>query len=358
MVARSVIHERLQRIFPDGTPYRNYCVREMAASAVFVMLYIGAVEGTGVWLAPKHVMRMTSKQAGKKDQVARIAYGTDAMKPKFRPPGTAWYEDNSREPLRDETLRQGLMSNNAAVERPGLPTTSGKPRYALCADFAALFDPMLCGTRLDAAMISWQNANLSAAALARTALVRRGAVTSGDEVLVRFPNGETRHMSPGPSSIITKAVVEEFATRFLGRPAVLWISESGAKVVARDDELAKALKLKIEADRSLPDIILVDLGAEGASQLLLVFVEVVATDGPVTQQRRTALLTIATDAGFPETQVGFVTAYLDRSHISFKKSVSELAWGSFAWFASEPEHIFVLKDGATSPLQLSELLGR
>ena len=50
-------------IFPDGTPNRTYCVRLMAASTVFTMLYIGAVEGSDVFLAPKHVYRMTDEQA-------------------------------------------------------------------------------------------------------------------------------------------------------------------------------------------------------------------------------------------------------------------------------------------------------
>jgi hypothetical protein len=144
---------------------------------------------------------------------------------------------------------------------------------------------------------------------------------------------------------ISKAVIEEFARRYLKNPAVLWISESGAKVVARDDELATQLKLKISADRNLPDIILVDLGDGKNGGMVLVFVEVVATDGPVTAQRQEALLKIATEAGFPARRVAFVTAYLDRSHAAFKKTISELAWRSFAWFAAEPEHLLVLHDG-------------
>src|SRR5579863_275170 len=66
------------------------------------------------------------------------------------------------------------------------------------------------------------------------------------------------------------------------------------------------------------------------------FIEVVASDGPVTPQRQDALLKIATDAGFPANRVAFVTAFLDRSHPAFKKAISELAWHSFAWFAAEP----------------------
>ena len=39
------VHERLQTVFPEGTANRNYVTREIAAKTVFVMLYIGAVEG-------------------------------------------------------------------------------------------------------------------------------------------------------------------------------------------------------------------------------------------------------------------------------------------------------------------------
>jgi hypothetical protein len=215
----------------------------------------------------------------------------------------------------------------------------------LRSDFAALFNPALSDDDVEEAAATWREQHLSATALARTVLIRRGATTTGEGVLVTFPNGETRRMAPGPSSVISKAVIEEFAKRYLINPAVLWVSESGAKVVARDDELAGQLKLKIAADRNLPDIILVDLGDGKGGLVLLVFIEVVSSDGPVTPQRQEALLKIATDAGFPPKRVVFVTAFLDRSHAAFKKAISELAWHSFAWFAAEPEHLIVLHDG-------------
>lgn len=331
-------------------------MREAAASIVFTMLYIGAVEGSNEWTAPKQIYRMTDAQALLKEETKRKAYAGASLKPGFQPEEKSWYRDNSREQIRDESIRQGFIPNNAVIERAGLPTTSGKPRYALRKDFAALFDPAISEDVFPMAAETWREAHLSATALARTVLMRRGAVTTGEGILVTFPNGETRRMAPGPSSIITKAVVEEFAPRFLTSAAVLWVSESGAKVVARDDEMAAQLKLKISADRNLPDIILVDLGAGNQGEVLLIFVEVVATDGPVTPQRQDALLSIATEAGFPEKRVAFVTAYLDRSHSAFKKTISELAWRTFAWFAAEPEHIITLHDGVKSPLPLSSLI--
>jgi hypothetical protein len=342
-VARKTIHERLQAIFPEGVPQRNYCVREAAASTVFTMLYIGAVEGSGEWAAPKQIVRMTDAQAALTKDNDRRNYTVKSMKPGFHPRGKTWYSENSREQVRDETIRQGLITNNAVTERLGLPTTSGRPRYALREAFAALFDPSLAAGEFESAAENWRTRHLSATALARTVLLRRGAVTTGEGVLVTFPNGETRRMASGPSSVISKAVIEEFAHRFVASPAVLWVSESSAKVVARDDQLASQLNLRISADRDLPDIILVDLGDDKRGDVLLVFVEVVATDGPVTAQRQEALLRIATEAGFLPERVAFLTAFLDRSHSAFKKSIPELAWQSFAWFAAEPDQIMHLQ---------------
>jgi hypothetical protein len=102
------------------------------------MLYIGAIEGTDIWLAPKQVVRMTGTQASKGDALSREGYGVRSLKRGFRPVGKPWYSENSREQIRDETIRQGLIGNNAVTERPGLSTTSANPRYALRADFAAL----------------------------------------------------------------------------------------------------------------------------------------------------------------------------------------------------------------------------
>ena len=148
-------------------------------------------------------------------------------------------------------------------------------------------------------------------------------------------------MLPGQSSDISKAVIEVFAPKFLKEPGVISLSESGNKVVARDDELAKAVGLTIPADKSLPDIVLVDLGP---AHPLLIFVEVVWSDGPINEARKTALLDIAQGAGFASENVAFLTAYLDRGTAPFKKTVSSLAWGSYAWFASEPDNLIVFSD--------------
>ena len=350
----SDIHERLQTIFPGGTANRNYVTREIAARTVFVMLYVGAVEGAECWLRPDQVTRMTDAQAALVEDASREAWLEESIRPAAGHIEERWYAANTREPIRDETLREGLVRMGAVKEREGLPTTSPHPRYALAGGFAGLFDPGLTGKTLQSAVEEWQAASLSTGALARVAIMRRGAVTRDGGVLVTFPNGETRHMEPGPSSVIAKAVVEGFAPRFLERPGVIWLSESRNQVVARDDRLARDIGLTIRPDRNLPDLILADLGPDDP---LLVFVEVVATTGPINEARQTALTAIATEAGFCEERVAFVTAFADRDDTAFRGSVSKLAWRSFAWFMSEPEHIVVLRRGADAePVRLSDLM--
>ena len=275
------------------------------------------------------------------------------LKKNFEPEGKRWYADNTREPIRDETLRDGLVAVGAVLRRDDLPTTSGLPRYSLKTDFAALFDPSLDGDALEQAIAAFQTKHLSKGALARVSIMLAGAAGAKSAVKVTFPNGDTRQLAPGPSSIIAKAVVEDFCARFLEAPAVLWLSESGNKVVAQDDKLAAQIGLKIEPDKNLPDLILADLGPD---EPLLVFVEVVATDGAITDLRQQAIYELTDAAGFPREHVAFVTAYQDRQSAGFKKTVAALAWGSFAWFVSEPENIIHMRDGAATAAKLSKLV--
>ena len=348
----ALIAERLPHIFPEGTENRQYVTRDMAARTVFVMFYTGAIEGTDCWIRPSQVTGMCDEQAAKSDDESRAEWAQRSLSVIKWRPATAWYAENTREPIRDETLRSGFVSLRAVVEREGVPTTSSKPTYALELEFSRLFGPELTGEELTQAIASWQNSHLSKAAVSRLRLVKHGATVARDSVMVTFPNGEIRSLAPGPSSVIAKAVIESFAPRFLKHPAVLWLSESGNKVVARDEALASALGLKIDPSTALPDIILVDLGSDsGGSDMLVVFTEVVATDGPVNRERKIVLTKLAREAGFDEQHLAFLTAYMDRAGTPFKKSVPELAWGSYAWCVSEPHHIIELHNG--NPRKLS-----
>lgn len=352
-VTREVIAERLPLIFPEGTENRSYCIRDVASATVFSALYVGAVEGTGRYFAPAHVYKMTEEQSAESEGADREAYYS-AVLAKKPVQGSRWYADNTREAIRDETLRDGFVSVGAVVRRTDLPTTSDRPKYVLTKDFAALFEPILQGKPLETAIATFQTTNLSKSAQTRLAIIRAGAAASASGVLIAFPSGETRLLAPGPSSVISKAVVEQFAPAFLEHPAVLWLSESGNKVAFRDDQIAKQIGLDIQPDKDLPDLILADLGPDDP---LIIFVEVVATDGAVTPRRRAAFYELTDAAGFKRRQIVALTAFQDRQSAGFKKTVTQLSWGTFAWFVSEPSHIITLHESLTDK-KLSDVVGK
>ena len=350
--SREIVSERLPLILLPGAPNRNYCIREVAVNVIYTMLYVGSVNNNNL-IAPRHVYRMTDEQANKINDKDRTDYYQGILgKKKIRVDGIRWYEDNTREQVRDETIRDGLVQIGAILVDATIPTTSSKPRYFLQKDFADLFNPDLEGNALENTIQKWQEKNLSAGTLARTQINLKGT-QSTEHILVKFPNGETRYLEPGPSSFITKEVIEQFAVRFLEKPFVLWISESGNKVVHRDDRLASSLQLNIESGKELPDIILVDTGPPDP---LIVFVEVVATDGAITKRRMEALYQLSDKPGYKRDRVLFVTAYLDRQSAGFKKTIAHVEWNSIIWFASEPGHIGILHEGMIKLHDLSEFL--
>ncbi|WP_414430928.1 BsuBI/PstI family type II restriction endonuclease [Alcanivorax sp. IL3] len=350
-----IITERLPAIFPDGTSHRNYLIREMAAKTIFVFFYAGAIEGTDRWVRPSQITDMTDEQANRTDEQSRESWVAMMLSNKKMKPAKPWYAANSREPVRDETIRTGLIPVQAVVVRQGIPTTSSKPTYALQKAFSELFSPRLTGKALNNAIQDWQANHLSKAAMTRLQLMKNYNSGNTQFVTINLPDGSIRTLEPGPSSKISKAVIEHFAPRFLKNPQVLWLSESGNKVGIKDDALAQSLGLNIDPSRALPDLILVDLGVKANGEdMLFLFVEVVASDGPINQMRKEALTDVATQAGFDPSQLAFMTAFLDRSAPPFKKLIADLAWDSYAWLSTEPDNIINLIS-PTATTKLSDL---
>lgn len=332
------IQDRLKRIFPREVDVNGYITREMGAKTIFVMLYCFCIDGKE-WIRPATVTCMTDKQASCQAIDERINWLLTSQSSKApRDIPNRWYKSNTREPIRDETIRE-LVRLNAIVERSGLPTTSPLPRYSLHLQFAGLFNPDLTSEALSEAIQDWQKNFLSQNALARTALLKRLVTASSEGVLINLPNGETRKMASGPSSVLTKAVVEEFTENFMKNPAVVLISESSQKLLMKDDELCQAIGFHVDVGTVLPDLILVELGTQTPK---IVFVECVASDGPINDRRKQELLDFADQAGYKAEDCALVTVFRDRSDAVSRKLAPSIAWGTFVWHVSEPHNIMYL----------------
>ncbi|MEN3754925.1 hypothetical protein ABC733_26535 [Mangrovibacter sp. SLW1] len=76
------IHHRLNNIFPEGTENRNYVIREMAAKTIYVMLYVGAIDGNECWIRPSQVTDMGDLQSSRKTPEERMLWLTDTLSKK------------------------------------------------------------------------------------------------------------------------------------------------------------------------------------------------------------------------------------------------------------------------------------
>ncbi|ARL30151.1 BsuBI/PstI family type II restriction endonuclease [Burkholderia pseudomallei] len=333
------IQERLNQIFPTSFPDRVILVGDMSARAHFVGLYGGFVNGSGRYFRPSTIIRFGSEQAELISDAERYDWLARCQSAGFSPLGKQWYADNSRETLRDDLIRNRCVPMGLILKREGHPPTSPAPIYSFSETYLQLFHPDLSGEELEAAIQAWQDEFLDPRTLARMRLIAHGVFEREGEIPVKLPSGKTLRLAPGGASVITRDVCEILAPLFCGRPVVAHISMSDRKIFPELAVEAQQLGLKLDPQAALPDVVIADLGA---SRTNLVFVEVVHSDGPITELRKTALLNIAKDMGYDADDIRLVTAFEDRNSDIVRKRFSELASETYVWFRSEPQLIMNL----------------
>lgn len=342
------IKERLQAIIPENVENANHARNITAARTVFVMLYAYAIDGEDGRVRPSMVTVMTDEQCLQQSRKARESWRSLVLGPKKPNFPGRWYSENTREPIRDDTIA-ALRQIGAVDEVPGVPVTSSKPRYYLARDFANLLNPLLDEAELEELILIWRTAHLAKGALILQSLKEQELRS---DIYVEF--GHIKHpMAPGKSSVLTKAAVEVFAKNFLEKPEVLLISESADKVHREFGKVLDRIGLKIDPKKTLPDLIIAETGSKG---FRLVFIEIVHTDGPISNTRKRKLLELAKGSQLTEEECTFVTVFASRSDPAYRKVQSSIAWGSFVWFADEPERILHLVDKKKKKQTLNDLL--
>jgi hypothetical protein len=347
---REAYQQRLEMILPSSVTGVTYTANPAAAATVFTAMYTGAIDHAHP-IRPTTVTWMSDAVAARRGDADRTAYysaavskaGERAVKDMCTAAGyqrgEAWYANNSREPVRDESIK-ALKENGAILVLTDVPTTSARPRYTLEPAFAALFSPDLTGDDLGSAVAQWQATHLTPTGRRRAALLSDPS-RSADSITVRLPDGGTRTLHPGTSSRILKGVVERFAPARLDVPNVIFISQSGEKVNLLDDKGLRDMGLRVDQALLLPDCIIADL-AEDRDDIW--FIEIVATDGPITEQRKQDLLQWAAAQNHPAERCQFLTAFESRTAPAAKKALPQLARGSHAWFANEPDGLLSWDD--------------
>ncbi|CAB4892505.1 unannotated protein [freshwater metagenome] len=339
---------RLEAVFPRAA-FDSTCSNPLAAAAAAAMIYVDAVvdddtpSPDDVWVRPTTCLWLSDDVYVRADHDSRTAWRTAALgsnaKRKVVELQKSWgldfnqrYGDNTRETLRDETFPLWLELG-AARTRPGVTTTSPLPRWALARTFADLLNPQLTGDALDVAINAWRDARMTPGARMKAHVAQeRRAQTHAVEVTL--PNGVRRSLEPGAASLILKGVIEDWAPRRLVDPAVLTVSEPGAKIYVADAPLLQRLGMKIDVSTLLPDALLIDVGTDPAEVWMI---EAVASDGPIDEPRRRELIDWAATQRIPPADCRFLTAFVSRNDGPAKRRLKDLAEGTYAWYLDEPQ---------------------
>jgi hypothetical protein len=233
------------------------------------------------------------------------------------------YAPNTRETFRRQSIHQfeaaGIAMKNP--DDPERPVNSPDVVYQIEPDTLTLLRTF--GTA------EW-NKNLAAYLKTRKTLTARYAKEREMQKLpVKLATGETIRLSPGDHSELIKAIIEEFAERFVPGGALIYAGDTGEKWGYFDKVGLAGIGVKVDDHGKMPDVVLYYREKEW-----LVLCESVTSHGPVDGKRHAELARL-----FAGSKAGlvFVTAFPSRAVMM--RYLREIAWETEVWVADAPTHL-------------------
>lgn len=233
------------------------------------------------------------------------------------------YAENSRESIRKETMHQ-FGAAGVALQNPDEPDrapNSPKWCYQISPEAKALLTDY--GTK------NWESALTQWHAAVQTLGERYRKVRNMYQIPCILGDGSTLALSPGKHSELIRDIVEQFAPRFAPGSRVVYVGDNGNKGIIFDETYLARLDIVVHERGKMPDVVFHDI-----KRNWLLLVESVTSVGPVNGKRHAELAHL-----FEKSSAGlvYVTAFPDR--VVMKKFLSEIAWETEVWVASDPDHL-------------------
>ncbi len=231
------------------------------------------------------------------------------------------YAENSRETIRKQAMHH--FRNAAFIEDNGLATNSPNYRYRLTDE--ALRTIQQFGTE------DWSAARDAFLSMHESLIDQYASKRTMRKMPVKI-NGTDFTFSPGKHNALQKAIIEEFAPRFAPNTECLYVGDTIAKDLVKNEEKLRELGFEITLHDKMPDVVLY-----AAERNWLYFIESVTSVGPMDPKRIKEIeeMTANVTAGKV-----YVTAFLDFK--TFKKFSETLAWETEVWIADMPDHMIHL----------------
>ena len=231
------------------------------------------------------------------------------------------YAENSRESIRKNAIKPFIIAGVA--EKNLVATNSGKTAYRLTSEASYLlsqyrtdnWDPCL-------AEFKQQHESLS-------------SIYAQKRNVTRIPiemDGFHYDLSANSHNRLQAAVINDFAPIFAQGTQLLYMGDSTNRYLFQKNDLLQELRLSIDAQSYLPDIVLYQ-----PEKKWIYFIEVVTSVGCIDAIRKRNLEEMAKDSGC---DFVFVTAFLNKK--AYVKHINDLAWETEIWIADNPDHMIHL----------------
>lgn len=142
-------------------------------------------------------------------------------------------------------------------------------------------------------------------------------------------------ISPGEHSDLIRAIIEDFAPRFVPGSTLVHVGDTADKGICFDSERLAALDMPVDSHGKMPDVVLHD-----AERGWLVVVEAVTSHGPVDNKRHAELTELFAGA---RAGIVYVSAFPRRAAMA--QYLRDIAWQTEVWIAREPSHLIHFDGG-------------
>jgi hypothetical protein len=233
------------------------------------------------------------------------------------------YAPNTRETIRRQTMHQFVDAGLAVYnpDRPDRPVNSPAAVYQIEPSALALlrsFDTK-----------AWHDNLTTYLAKQQTLAAQYAHERKQNLVPVQIAPGKEIVLSPGQHSELIRAIIEDFAARFVPGAVLIYAGDTGEKWGYFDAPTLAKLGVTVGAHGKMPDVVLYY-----PEKNWLVLVESVTSHGPVDGKRHAELarLFAGSSAGLV-----YVTAFPDRATMS--RYLGAIAWETEVWVADAPSHL-------------------
>lgn len=233
------------------------------------------------------------------------------------------YAPNTRETFRRQSMHQFVAAGIAEYnpDKPDRPVNSPGAVYRI--EQGLLETLRTLGSKnYPARIAAWLKEHQSLAErYAQAREMRKVPVAVGECCQIR--------LSAGEHSTLIKAIIEEFAPRFVPGAQLIYVGDTGNKWGHFDEALLRSVGVTVDNHGKMPDVVMFYPGKDW-----LILVEAVTSHGPVDAKRHEELARL-----FAGAVVGlvFVSAFPNRRLMN--RHLENIAWETDVWVADAPTHL-------------------